>query len=397
MKPTGIVAIIVGVLALIAAVVIPTMVAANVALDTVYATNTTTTGQATGKILNEAKFRSTPTDPYEQVNLISTRVTTANTTAQAQPDAQAAGAAVFDTTNTLVRADNQAAVLQSSATYAFVPSTSALVNCCGANVDGDTAIDFRGVMPLKFPFDTPQADLEVFDQALLAPVPTKFVGVKDIDGLQVYEFNQTVATAQVPGGAFLTLPSNQAKPLLALIAPQLAEQVAALPDGQDVALYQFYGANNTYLVEPTTGQIVDATITSTSTLRLAGGSTDVLTVAELTATGTNVPATVASIKSTLSSLNTYGVVLPIILGIVGVVLVVAGIVLLVLISRRNKAAALTATSAANDDDSSGDGEADTDSPVDLDKAPAAGVDAASATSADGPGEAGSGDSSKSTS
>ena len=336
MKPTGIVLLIAGVIALIAAVLVPTVVVPSMVSSEVNSTDSTTYGDITGQILNTDRLLSAPNDPYEAITATSTRVTKADPVAMADQAAKDAGATVFTTTNIVTRTDNNQELIASAATYAFNEETSELINCCGASVNGNSDVDFAGVMPLKFPFGVPQADLQVFDPTLLAPVPTKFEGTEQAYGLELYKFSQDIAVVQVPGEPYIKLPLNQTKLLVSVIAPNISAKVDALPADQEVGLYQFYTAKNTFLVEPVTGEIVDGTLNSTFTLRLNGGDTDIVKVLQTEAKSANVEQNAEDVKAQVELLATGTVLVPIMLGVLGLVLAIVGIVLIAIGRKRQR-------------------------------------------------------------
>ena len=346
MKPTGIVLLIAGVIALIAAVLVPTVVVPNMVSSELRSTDSTTYGDITGQILNTDRLLSAPNDPYEAITAKSTRVTKADAAAMAEPAAQEAGATVFTTTNVVTRTDNNQELIASAATYAFNEDNSELINCCGASVNGNSDVEFAGIMPLKFPFNVPQADLQVFDPTLLAPVPTIYQGTEQAYGLELYKFSQDIAVVQVPGEPYIKLPLNQAKLLVSVIAPNISPAVDALPVDQEVGLYQFYTAKNTFLVEPVTGEIVDGTINSTFTLRLNGGDTDIVKVLQTEAKSANVEENAETVKGQVELLTTGTFLVPIMLGVLGLVLAIMGIVLIAIGRKRTKVVPAHAASEA---------------------------------------------------
>ena len=115
------------------------------------------------------------------------------------------------------------------------------------------------------------------------------------------------------------------------LAPTLADQV---PDTGDLALYEWYSAENEYLVEPLTGQIVDGKVADKTTFRLNGGTQDIVTKVETQASSAEVEEGAAQIKQSadllalVSSLKLW-------LLVAAAALVVLGVVLLVLAARRN--------------------------------------------------------------
>lgn len=342
MRVTGIILAIVGVLAAIASLVLP-VVGVNAGVSAVNSTDSTTYGTGTlVKVLNTGKLVATPANPYdENVPVESVRVTKADTAAMEQPDAKAQGASIFTTTSTTTRTDTNEELSVGEAVFAFNPENSELINCCGASLGGSTQVDFQGVMPLKFPFGSPQDTIEVFSTTLQAPVPTQFVEQVDQYGMTLYKYTQSIPATQTPAPP-TSVPAALAKGLVGQLAPALASQV---PDSGNIDLYEFYSAENEYLVEPLTGQIVSGDLKEKTTFRLDGGDTDIVTKVEAVA-GSD-PAKLeegaAEIKSSADLLKTVALATPILLGL-GILLLIVGIVLIVLGGKKKKAAAAAAAS-----------------------------------------------------
>jgi hypothetical protein len=70
------------------------------------------------------------------------------------------------------------------------------VNCCGANVGGDSHLLESG-LGFKFPFFARKATYEVFDADVRRPVPAAFAGQTSIDGMRVYRYVQVLPTSQI--------------------------------------------------------------------------------------------------------------------------------------------------------------------------------------------------------
>ncbi len=331
MRPAGIILIIIGVLAAVAGFAAP-MVAGKLAIDTVNATDTTTSGQGVlVRKLNTSKLASTPEDPYDtNVPIQSTRQTVADTEAMAQPDAKSAGATVFSTRSLTKQTDTGEELASSQATFAFDPESSELINCCGASLGNSTNVNFSGVMPLKFPFDSPQGDVQLFNTTLLKPQAATFAGTVDAYGMSLYRYTQSIPPQQTPAEP-TKVPAALAQGVVGRLAPTLADQV---PDTGDLALYEWYSAENEYLVEPLTGQIVDGKVADKTTFRLNGGTQDIVTKVETQASSAEVEEGAAQIKQSadllalVSSLKLW-------LLVAAAALVVLGVVLLVLAARRN--------------------------------------------------------------
>lgn len=332
MRPTGIILIIIGVLAVAAGFAAPA-VAGKLAVDTVNATDSTTYGRGTlVRKLNTSKLVTTPGDPYDaNVAIESTRQTVADTEAMAQPDATSAGATVFTTQSVTKQSDTGEELASSQAVFAFNPESSELINCCGASLGKSTNVVFSGVMPLKFPFGSPQGEVQLFNTTLLKAQPAVFAGTVDQYGMSLYRYTQSIPAQQTPAEP-TKVPAALAKGVVGKLAPQLADQV---PDSGDLAMYEWYAAENEFLVEPRTGQIVDGKVADKTTFRLNGGGQDIVTKVETQATSANVEDGAKQIKESADLLGLMAS-LKLWLSVAGAALVVLGIVLVVLAARRNR-------------------------------------------------------------
>lgn len=347
MKPTGIILAILGVLALIGAILVPTVVVPAAAVGVVDSTDSTTYTTADVKYLVQAKLTEAvatknPDAAYATAELNSTRVTTAVTD---NADAQSQGLSVFNT-QTVNKDASTDAVFEPSPgetdVFAFNPTNSELSTCCGANLDGNSDVTFSGVMPLKFPFNTAQADVQLFNTALQKPVTATFAGTTEQYGMELYKFTQSIPATQVPGKAFLEVPMGLAKLAVGVFAPALAPELDTMPQDQPVGLYSFVAEENEFLVEPTTGQIVDGKSNSTTTVRLDGGTEDVMLISDIKGASANVEAGAADIKSSADLVKTGKSTVPVILGILGVILLGLGIFLFMKGGKKKAAATAAA-------------------------------------------------------
>ena len=76
---------------------------------------------------------------------------------------------VYDTTS-------KQAVQQMTRRFAFDRKTAVLVDCCGANINGDSSIEQRGYVGYVFPIGTQPHAYQVFDTSLNRPVPFAYAG-----------------------------------------------------------------------------------------------------------------------------------------------------------------------------------------------------------------------------
>lgn len=83
----------------------------------------------------------------------------------------------------------------SSRTFAFDRGTAELVNCCGANVNGDAEIQQSGITGYTFPSGTGKRTYDVFDTTLNRPEPFRYTGTDSVDGIPAYTFAENISAA----------------------------------------------------------------------------------------------------------------------------------------------------------------------------------------------------------
>lgn len=206
----------------------------------------------------------------------------------------------------------------STARYGFDGHTSEMLDCCGANVGGKPITDVGGVMPLKFGFGVEQQDYEYFDDTLEKSTTASFQGTDEIDGLEVYVFEQVIEPTQI---GELEVPGD-------LVGSSDASYVAP----------RFYSNTRTMYVEPTTGVIINGEEKQLQTLRGPDG-TDQLTLidATLAFTDDNVAGAVATAEDGKSQLGLITTTIPIALLVLGLIL--GGLGLFLALGGRQEAAA----------------------------------------------------------
>jgi len=187
--------------------------------------------------------------------------------------------------------------------------TGVLVDCCGANIGGNSAIRQTGLSGYVWPFGTQKQTYDVFDTTLLKPMPFRYAGTGTIHGIGVYRFVERVAPTQtgtqhVPGS---------------LVGS--TKQTLTLP--------QLYAATNTYWVDPRTGGVLNTTQKQKVYLHDASSGKDLLlfngTLAMTPASVSTAVRLDAPGRTQLDWLEIYG---PLIAALAGVVALVAGIVLI---------------------------------------------------------------------
>ena len=208
---------------------------------------------------------------------------------------------VYDQTNKQV-------VQTITRTFAFDRRTAQLVNCCGANVSGDSSVEQHGYVGYVLPIGTKKQTYDVFDTNLKKAVPFVYTGIGNVDGTQAYKFTETVPPTQ---NGTQTVPGS------------LVNQAAA-----SVTLPQYYAAQTTYWIDPVTGALLNVTQNEKLTLRNTDGSTAlVLFSANLAATQPSIDGLVALDNSEVTKHSVVGTLLPLTTGIVGLLLLIVGIVL----------------------------------------------------------------------
>jgi Porin PorA len=204
---------------------------------------------------------------------------------------------------------NRQAVQQMTRRFAFDRKTALLVNCCGANVNGDSSVQQRGYLGYVFPIGTQKQTYNVFDPTLNRPVPFTYAGTTAVHGIQTYEFVENVAPVQV---GTQVVPGS----LVGLSAAT-------------VTLPEYYQIHLLYYVDPVTGALVNVNEHQTVSLRnpATGAQALLLFDADLIATPATVSAVVALDNSGRNKLSLIETIVPLVLGIVGGVALIAGILL----------------------------------------------------------------------
>jgi len=191
---------------------------------------------------------------------------------------------------------------------AFDRRTSVLVDCCGANIGGNSTIRQTGLSGYVWPIGTQKRTYQVFDTTLLRPMPFRYAGSGTIHGISVYRFVEQVpptqsGTQQVPGSL---VGSSQ--------------NLVTLP--------QYYAATSTFWVDPRTGGVLDSTAYSKQYLRNTATGKDLLLFnGTLVMTPASVNTAVGLDATGRTELDWFEVFGPLTAVVVGLVAVVAGIVL----------------------------------------------------------------------
>ena len=215
--------------------------------------------------------------------------------------------AVWDEYSYVYDQTNHQAVQEMTRRFAFDRKTGQLVMCCGANVSGDSSVQQRGLVGYVFPIGTKKQTYQVFDTTLNKPVPFPYAGTADVRGITTYKFTEDIAPTQV---ATQEVPGS-------LVGMSAAS----------VTLPEYYEIHLTYYVDPVTGALINVQEHQTMSLRnpSTGAQALLLFDADLKVTPSSLTTIVKLDTDGRSKLTLLKVILPLALGIVGIIALVAGL------------------------------------------------------------------------
>jgi hypothetical protein len=191
--------------------------------------------------------------------------------------------------------------------------TAVARDCDSAAVDDDRSATIEG-LTLTFPFGTQKRDYDVFNSTAGAAFPATFEGTEKLQGLDVYRFQLSIPETVI----------RQAEAPGSLVGS--AESVVTA----DVV----YSNEKTFWVEPTSGVIVTAEEHPNTVLRGPDGTVGpTLLAGTFAGDEKTISDGVARAEDVRGQINLISLVLPLGLAGLGVLLLVAG-VLLVLRGRR---------------------------------------------------------------
>jgi hypothetical protein len=222
--------------------------------------------------------------------------------------------AVWNQTSDVYDVTNHAQVQQMTRRFAFNRRTGQLVDCCGASVNGDKSVRQTGLVGYVFPIGTQKQTYQVYDTTLKKTMPFVYSGTTTVEGIGVYEFVENVTPTQI---AKVTLPGSY------------VHSTAAT-----VTIGEFDAEHLIYYVDPETGALVDVNELQSTTLRTSATAPPALVGlnADLIATPASVTQIVGLDRNGRNELTLVDTTLPLVLGIVGGVALLAGI----LLSRRRR-------------------------------------------------------------
>ena len=205
---------------------------------------------------------------------------------------------IYDQTNKLP-------IQQTSRTMAFDRRTAQLVNCCGANVNGDSSVKQSGYVGIVLPIGTEKKTYPVFVPDVKKAVPFAYAGIDAVGGTEAYRFVANIPPTQ---NGTQTVPGS------------LVNQSAS-----SVTLPQFFQAQITYWIDPVTGALLNVTENQKLTLRDSTGAQALLLFdANLVATTASVDRLLAIDNNQVSRASFVGTLLPLLSAMVGLILLVVG-------------------------------------------------------------------------
>jgi Porin PorA len=203
---------------------------------------------------------------------------------------------------------NKQPIQSTTRTFAFDRKTAQLVNCCGANVNGDSSVKQTGYVGIVLPIGTEKKTYPVFVPDVKKAVPFNYDGIDAVGGTEAYRFVGNIPPTQ---NGTQTLPGS------------LVNQSAA-----SVTLPQYFQARITYWIDPVTGALLNVTENQKLTLRDSSGAQALLLFdANLVATTASVDRLVALDNDQLNKQSFVNTLLPLVSGILGAILLIVGILM----------------------------------------------------------------------
>ena len=212
----------------------------------------------------------------------------------------------------------------------------------------------REGLQYKFPFDTEQRTYQYFDASTFTTNPIEFMGETSVGGIEAYEFQQELGPIDMWSSIrdhFAAISDGYDPAVESVLASYRREGMTAGQWGLDgdpereVDMRRFYSNTRTVYVNPDTGQVVDgkedifqffaedqdeaeAFVGNAETMEAERSEPN--RTAVRFQSGWNeetTESTLAGAQEAADSLNTFGRVLPAVLGILGVLALIGGAVL----------------------------------------------------------------------
>jgi len=191
---------------------------------------------------------------------------------------------------------------------AFDRRSAELINCCGTFVGLKTNLQVSG-LGYVWPFNAQERTYDVFDSILMKPMPFSYAGMAVIDGERAYKYVESVPATRA---STETLPGS----------------LVGVKDQQTVTLGEYYQGTTTEWVDPITGLSVKTNSNQHLYLAVSSGTPLLnLLQADFSSTGSTVASAVDTAKSEDNKINLLTLLLPLTLGLTGLIALVIGIIL----------------------------------------------------------------------
>jgi hypothetical protein len=161
----------------------------------------------------------------------------------------------------------------------------------------------------KFPFGTKQRDYRIFDTDLRSAPEAKYIGVEQINGVEVYHFRQVIEDVAI------TIDPTSLNLLLATFAPGVTSGEV------------YYRNTREVWVDPVTGSFIKVREQQHKELRPTSGPTTVLLDADFVYTDETIENSAATARTNGRLLKLVTLYAPIGLGILTLLLIAGGVAL----------------------------------------------------------------------
>src|SRR5580693_7367485 len=185
-RVTGLFLTVLGIILIAGAILLPTYVSGQIVK---FPLNESTTATLAGT--GVSYFSQTKLTEKTGVSVRATY------TIKGDPAAGSDSTAVWNQTASVQDVTNNLPVSTQTRRFAFDRHTAVLVNCCGANVNGNHAVHQTGIVGYVFPMGTQKQTYQVFDTTLNRAVPFTYSGTAQTDGIQTYIFTENVSPTKV--------------------------------------------------------------------------------------------------------------------------------------------------------------------------------------------------------
>ena len=200
---------------------------------------------------------------------------------------------------------------------AFDRHTGEAVVCCDTftattaddrGVEDTEATAFQGLY-FKFPFQTEKKTYQFWDGSLGEATDIEFQGTETIEGLEVYRFEQQIPATTV---AVINAPAS----------------IFGIDEEGDVSLDRVYSNTRTLWIEPETGVIIRGQEDQLAVAEYEGEQVATLTDVVIGYNPDTVSDNVETYSSLSSQLKAIRVWVPLVGGVLGLILLVAGLLLI---------------------------------------------------------------------